>query len=281
MRFITLFLLIHLSGFGLLQAQNGLPVRVMTFNIRFDNPGDGINRWENRKDWVSDLIRHYNPEVFGLQEALFSQIEDISGCLGEWAWVGQGRDDGKKGGEFSPLFYRKDRWKLLESGTFWLSEDPGKPGSVGWDAALPRVATWIRLEHLSTGKKAYFFNTHFDHKGSKARQESALVILRRMDVLLPKEPVVLMGDFNSPPGSTPIQLLDGSSLDDSHVICKYPPYGPDGTFNGFELGAYGPRIDYIFVNPFWKVLECITISDHLDKRHPSDHFPVMAELVLK
>ena len=280
MRPICLFLLLAFSPLSALRTQTPASFRVMTFNIRFDNPDDGINRWENRKDWVSDLIRHYDPEVFGLQEALYHQIEDISACLTEWTWVGRGRDDGLKGGEFSPLFYRKDRWKMLESGTYWLAEEPDTPGKVGWDASLPRVVTWVRLQQISSGKKVYFFNTHFDHRGPKARQESALLILRKLDALLPAEPVLLMGDLNSMPGSVPYQLIEGSLLADTRFLCKFPPYGPEGTFNGFQLGAYGARIDYIFVNAFWTVREYVTIADHHDKRHPSDHFPVLAELIL-
>ena len=263
-----------------LQAQDG-SFRAMTFNIRYDNPDDGVNRWDNRKDWVADLIRHYGPEVFGLQEALDHQIQDLSGCLPEWTWVGVGRDDGKKGGEYNPIFYRKDRWKMLESGTYWLSEEPEVVGKAGWDASLPRIVTWVKLQQLATGRTAYFANTHFDHRGTKARQESALLIIRRLAALLPTDPIVLLGDLNALPGSMPYQLLEGSMLSDSRFLCQYPPYGPEGTFNGFQLGTYGARIDYIFVNDFWKIREYVTIADHLDKRHPSDHFPVLVELSLK
>ena len=280
MRFSLFPLLFLLLAAAVLQAQNG-SFRVMTFNIRFDNPEDGINRWDNRKDWVADLIRHYGPEVFGLQEARENQIQDLAVCLGEWAWVGVGRDDGKKGGEFTPIFYRKDRWNLLDSGTYWLSEDPEAVGIAGWDAALPRIVTWVKLEQKATGKRALFLNTHFDHRGSKARQESALLILRRLDATLSTEPVLLMGDLNALPGSTPYQLLEGSQLADCRFLCQYPPYGPEGTFNGFQLGTYGARIDYVFVNDYWKVREHVTIADHLDKRHPSDHFPVLVDMVIK
>ena len=275
MRWLIPFLLFSMA----LQAQNNPPAfRVMTFNIRFDNPGDGINRWENRRDWVSDLIRFYDPEVFGLQEALEGQIRDVSGCLGEWDWVGAGRDDGKKGGEHCPIFFRKDRWKLLDSGTFWLSETPDQPGSKSWDASLPRVLTWVKLQQLATGREAYFLNTHFDHRGPKSKQESVLLILRRMDDVLTNQPVCLMGDLNSVPGSMPYQLLEGSLLGDTHFLSQYPPYGPEGTYNGFQLGSYGGRIDYVFVNDFWKVRRYVTIADHIEKRHPSDHFPVLVEL---
>lgn len=281
MRLLSFLLFFQIAALNLAFAQNETAIRVMTFNIRLDTPDDGINRWENRKDWVCNLIRHYDPGVFGLQEVLFNQLEDISSSLDEWAWIGQGREDGKKAGEFSPLFYRKDRWKLLESGTYWLAMDSDKPGATGWDAALPRIVTWAKLQDLSTGEKIWFLNTHFDHKGVTARQESALLILRKIEAVLHHEPVVLLGDFNSPPGSMPYQLIEGSAFSDSRSLSQSPPYGPEGTFNGFELGAYGPRIDYIFVNSFWKVLGYVAITDHLDKRHPSDHFPVLVELSLE
>jgi endonuclease/exonuclease/phosphatase family metal-dependent hydrolase len=279
MRTLSVLLIAHLFFTGS-NAQNAV-FSVMTYNIRLDNAGDGINRWGNRSDWVSDLIRHYDPEVFGLQEALYNQIEDVSGCLNEWAWVGAGRDDGKKAGEFSPIFYRKDRWKLLESGTWWLSENPSAVGKAGWDADLPRIVTWAKLQHIASGKQVRFLNTHFDHRGHKARQESALLILRRLAEVLYAEPIVLMGDLNCVPGSMPYQLIQGSAFSDTRELCKYPPYGPEGTFNGFQLGAYGARIDYIFVNDFFTVRNYSTIDDHLDKRHPSDHFPVLVALDFK
>ena len=263
-----------------LQAQDPF-FQVMTFNIRYDNPGDGVNRWDNRKDWVADLIRHYSPDVFGLQEAQMHQIDHLANCLSEWKWVGVGRDDGKKEGECTPVFFRKDRWKLLDSGTYWLSEEPEAIGKAGWDASLPRIVTWVKLEQLATGQAAFFLNTHFDHRGRKARQESVLLILKRMDEQLQKEPVLLMGDLNARPNSMPYQLLEGSLLEDCRFICQFPPYGPEGTYNGFDLGTYGARIDYIFVNAFWNVRKHITIADHLDKRHPSDHFPIMVELAIR
>jgi endonuclease/exonuclease/phosphatase family metal-dependent hydrolase len=278
MRFTTALFMMALAV--PLAAQPALTSRVMTFNIRLDTPDDGINRWDNRKDWVADLIRHYNPDVFGLQEALPNQIHDLAGCLNEWEWVGVGREDGKEKGEFTPIFYKKDTWKRLDWGVFWLSEQPDKAGSTGWDASLPRTAVWAKLQHLKTGKTAIFINTHFDHKGAKAKQESVLLILRRFDELLQTEPMALMGDFNSLPGSMPYNLAEGSAFTDSRDLSQYPPYGPEGTFNGFQLGAYGGRIDYIFVNQFWKVREHITIADHTDKRHPSDHFPVLAVIGL-
>ena len=149
-------------------------LRVMTYNIRVDTPDDGINRWNLRKQRVFNLIQHYQPDLIGVQEGLAHQVADLQGAFPFYNWYGVGRDDGNDKGEFSAIFYRADVFELRESGTFWLSETPDQPGSKGWDAALPRVCSWVKLKDRRNNQTIYHFNTHLDHAGQIAGRQSAL-----------------------------------------------------------------------------------------------------------
>ncbi|HPF50716.1 MAG TPA: endonuclease/exonuclease/phosphatase family protein [Draconibacterium sp.] len=257
-------------------------MNIVTFNIRFNNPGDGINAWPNRVEMVTGLLRFHEADIFGMQEALIGQIEDIQNQLPEFEWFGVGRDNGEQSGEFSPIFFRKSKFILIEHGTFWLSKTPDKP-SKGWDAALNRIVTWGKFQSKETGKRFFVFNTHFDHIGVEARKNSAQLIHNKIDELTAQShlPVILTGDFNLTPDTEPISLIK-KYLSDSREVTKEPPYGPVGTFNGFTPGAEEEnRIDYIFVNSDVKVLKYGVLSDSKDKRSPSDHLPVFARVQLK
>ena len=186
-------LLLFLLGFVVLaQAQI---MTVMTFNIRYDNPDDKYT-WESRKLPLSWFVREAAPDIIGFQEALRHQVDDLQGLMPEYYYFGVGRDDGEEKGEFAPIFYRKDRWLLLESETIWLSDDPYEVGSIGWDAELPRIATECRFKHIATGREVMIINTHFDHIGEEAREESARLLRNRIQFMDNNLPVVLMGDFN-------------------------------------------------------------------------------------
>lgn len=272
------FLILLIFAANTLLAQN---IRVITYNIRYNNPGDGVNAWPNRSQWVGGLLDFYQADVFGLQEALIGQIEDIHQQLPHMNWVGVGRDDGKKEGEFSPLFYNAQKFKSLKEGWFWLSETPEKPG-LGWDAACNRLCTWIILKELKSGTKFMIFNTHFDHMGNKARTESAKLILKKMEELnTDKLPVILTGDFNLTPETEPVAVIT-AKLKDSKAVSQKAPYGPEGTFNSFKFDApMKNRIDYIFVNDQVQVLRYGVLTDSKDLRYPSDHQPVLVDLELK
>jgi len=263
-------------------------LRVMTFNIRYDNPGDGANSWQYRKDIAASMIRFHHADIAGIQEALRHQVDDLASRLPEYAWFGVGRDDGVDAGEFMAVFYLADRLELMEQSTFWLSETPEKPG-MGWDAACNRIVTWGRFRDKATGREFYHFNTHFDHRGETARRESAKLLLARITEIAGGSPVTVSGDFNAQPDDEPIRIITGgldnkpeTKLTDSSTISQYDHHGPSGTWSGFEsAGKPGDKpIDYFFVRNGVSVLLHGTLSDTFDGRFPSDHMPVLAEIMI-
>jgi endonuclease/exonuclease/phosphatase family metal-dependent hydrolase len=261
-------------------AQNDL--QVMTLNIRFATEADGQNQWNNRKEKVTQTLLYHDVVLCGMQEALYTQIEYVANAMPTHGWIGVGREDGKQGGEFSPIFYDKNRLKLLESNTFWLSETPEKP-TKGWDASFKRVVTWGLFLDRKTKKKFYCFNTHFDHQGVVARRESAKLLLQKVQQIAQKTPFVVMGDFNAFPSDEPILLLTDTSKDfyfqDSKSLSKTPHFGPEGTFNGFgNKERDNAPIDYIFCSKAFVVKKHATLSTSWGGFFASDHFAVLATL---
>lgn len=251
MKKILLLLLIVVPTLNYAQQMN-----IITYNIRYNTPNDGINAWPNRIEMVTGLFNFHDPDIFGLQEALIGQIEDIQNNLPGYEWFGAGRDDGEKEGEFSPIFFKKLKFILLKKGNFWLSENCEKPG-LGWDAACNRIVSWGKFQSKVTGKQFLVFNTHFDHIGIEARKNSAFLIRDKIIEISNKQglPVILTGDFNLTPESEPIGLIKGF-MKDSREVTETPPYGPVGTFNSFNWNApMENRIDYIFVQGGVKVLK--------------------------
>lgn len=252
---------------------------VMSYNIRLSTQGDKENWWEHRKEAVVDLIKRNDPVSFGVQEALETQMDFIDESLSDYSYVGVGRDDGKKGGEFSAIFYKKGL-RVLESGTFWLSSTPDQV-SKGWDAALPRVCSYAKFE-TEDRKQFWHFNTHFDHVGVEARAESAkLIIAKIKEMTAKKEAVILTGDFNVTPDTDPYANIV-KYMDDDLKKSKTKLTGPYGTFSGFDVNSkLERRIDYIFSRKL-KVLS----YTHLDDKREnglwvSDHLPVKATFSLK
>jgi endonuclease/exonuclease/phosphatase family metal-dependent hydrolase len=261
-------------------AQKNSSINVASYNLRYNNQGDGVNAWPNRKEDVKALIRFHEFDIFGVQETLAGQLKDVAE-LTEFAYFGKGRDDGKEGGEHSAIFYRKDRFKLLQSGDFWLSETPEKPGK-GWDATCcNRIATWGKFTDLMTKKNFYFFNVHFDHQGVEARKQSGILMVKKMKEIAGNTTTFLTGDFNSTPDTEQIKVIQ-TLLNDAHEVTKQPPYGPEGTFNAFKFDApMKTRIDYIFTSKNIDVLKYGVLTDSKDQRYPSDHQPVVIKAVIK
>lgn len=255
-------------------------VNVLSFNIRYNNPDDGEHAWPNRKGMVASVVRFHAADLIGMQEVLHSQIDDLTALLPNYSWYGVGRDDGKNAGEFSPIFYRRDRFQLMDSGEFWLSENPDQIASKSWDAALPRIATWVKFRDREADQEFIHLNTHFDHRGEVARTRSAELILDRLKTLSGNLPVVVTGDFNVPPVSEAYATMT-SLLLDAKLESVSKPHGPEGTFGGFtvKVGDTGDRIDYVFVAQGTKVLRYAALSDQWDGRYPSDHLPVLAEII--
>lgn len=258
-------------------------LRVMTFNIRLDIPSDGANAWAYRKANVAALIAREAPDILGMQEVLLNQKRDIEVGLPGYVIVGVGRDDGREAGEFSPLAWRRDRFEMLRSGTFWLSPTPEVP-SKGWDAALPRIATWALLRDKASGAQLRVLNTHFDHVGGEARLNAAALIARWVGEGPEQSvPAIVLGDFNADPESEPYQRLVGdgpAGLRDARLATRTPAYGPPGTFTGFDIArAPALPIDHIFVTPAFTVARYAVITQHWGGRLPSDHYPVVADLM--
>lgn len=279
MRLLLLLLLSTLLGPLPGTAQTATPMVVATYNLRYNNKGDGVNAWPNRKDQVKALIQFHEFDLFGTQEVLRDQLNDVDE-LTEFSFLGAGRDDGKEAGEHSAIFYKKNRFKVLDSGNFWLSETPDKPGK-GWDATCcNRICSWAKFSDLMTKKEFFFFNVHFDHQGVEARRQSGKLMAVKIKEIAKNAPVILTGDFNSTPETEQIQTIQ-TLLSDAHAVTKTPPYGPEGTFNAFKFDApMDKRIDYIFVSKQFDVLKYGVLTDAKDQRYPSDHQPVVTKLVL-
>ena len=252
--------------------------KVMTYNIRYDNPNDSINKWDNRKQDIAHLITYYKPEVLGVQEGLVHQLNYLDDNLPEYSRIGVGRDDGLEKGEFTAIYYNTKELSLIRESTFWLSQTPDTV-SVGWDASMERICTYGLFENKTTKDKILVFNTHYDHIGETAREQSSQLILKKIKEINKDDyPVILMGDFNAEPDSKPIKIITEAFEDVAETVSN-GIYGPTGTFTGFEKNTIATRrIDYIFV----KNLDVVTyrhIDDkRMDNNYLSDHLPVLIEL---
>ena len=275
-------------------------LNVMSFNMRYDNPEDGENNWQYRRERVARVIAANDVDLFGAQELLVGQLNDLKGLLPGYAEVGVGREDGAEAGEFNPVFYRTDRFELLDWGTFWLSETPDVAGSKGWDGACERVATWVvlhdreggreflfvntHLDHVGQGardgRELFFINTPLDHRGEVARREGVSLLLGRIDSLSGGRPVVLTGDFNATPDSEVIAhvLADGRMRHTRDVADVRE--GASWSFADYGSIPEADRqlIDYVFVNDGLDVPMYRVLPDTLDGGYLSDHAPVLVKL---
>lgn len=272
--FIILLSMVHNFSF----AEN---VKVMTYNIRFDATQDYEIKsgWNERKERLVQFLNYHNPKIIGLQEALIHQIDYIMNNLKHYNYVGNGRDDGKTGGEYSPILYDTTQFKLEENGMFWLSETPNKP-SKDWDAALNRIVTYAKFKNKYTNNAFYVFNTHFDHKGAIARAKSAEIITYKISEIAGSYPVILMGDFNCVPESEPYRIIK-NKLNDSYITSENKPYGPNGTSSGFEVCSEKElfRIDYVFTSSHIKVINHSILTDSVNKLYHSDHLAVTVDIL--
>jgi endonuclease/exonuclease/phosphatase family metal-dependent hydrolase len=276
------------------REDGALPLNLMSFNIRYENPEDLESRaWRQRVSGAVRMIRRENPDVIGIQEALHGQAADLWASLPDFEFIGIGRDDGQREGEYSGIFYRKDRFKPDpgEQGTFWLSDTPATPGSRTWGNEIPRVATWIRLVDLATMRGFYVFNTHWDHRNQKSRERAALLIAQRIDDRKhADEPVALIGDFNSNELNPGIIYLTGKS----GTVAGTPRSWANGLLDSYQTLHPGEKnrrslhfwsgsregsvkVDHILVSRGAKIESAEIISD--DEPMVSDHFPVTSRVI--
>ena len=248
---------------------------LMTYNIRYATVNDGENQWEKRKDYLGEQLLFYAPDIFGIQEGLGHQVSYLDDSLSNYSFMGVGRDDGKEKGEYCAIFYNKHKFQLLKEDTFWLSETPEKV-SKGWDAALERICTYAFFKDKKSGNNFWVFNTHFDHIGELAREKSAALIVQKIkEINIDDFPVFILGDFNLNERSKAIRYLS-EHYNDARQLSTEPPFGPYGTFTGFEFNEpVKDRIDYIFCSKQDIIVEKYgVLTDSKDGRYPSDHFPV-------
>ncbi len=281
---ISLLLFSILISFSSLSQVSSL--RVMTFNIRYNNPADSLYSWENRKEMVFGVITKYQPDVIGIQEALKDQVYDLQEGLKGYAWYGVGRDDGKDSGEYCAIFYKKERFEVKGSSTFWLSETPEKQGSRSWNSACTRIVSWMRVRERKSNQEILILNTHFDHASEEARIESARLLLNQIGRMAGVEtPVILTGDFNSTKSDMAYSILTNTSpqfrLTDSRLMGSDTTSEVSFSFVGFPFHPRkGELIDFIFLknDKDLKIRKYHVITDNTNGLYPSDHLPVFAEI---
>jgi len=283
--------LIMFVALAAIAADDSVDTTVMSFNIRYAGANDGINSWPNRRDLVRDAIVSHRPAIFGVQECLWNQGVELGEAFAEYRMTGVGRDDGAKKGEMCAIFTSRERYQVLDQGTFWLSETPDVIGSKGWDAALPRIATWVKLQDRWCHPDTLFvFNTHFDHMGTIARENSAELLRERMAAMAAGQPVILMGDFNdSATSASPsygILMAEsgpaGLTLRDTWSLASRDQrMQGEGTYHGFSGEATRGRIDWILTTEGFQGVDAGIERLQDNGRYPSDHFPVWATFRLE
>jgi endonuclease/exonuclease/phosphatase family metal-dependent hydrolase len=267
-----IFLFLLCCIYACIDKKNALEIKIISYNIRQSGLAekDGEYQWENRKEATLTMLRTKSPSVFGLQEALLEQVEYIEQNLPQYSRVGVGRDDGKNAGEFMAVFFLKEKFKLLKSGTFWLSETPDIV-SKGWDGNCFRIVTWVKLKDISTAKEFYYFNTHFDHKGEVARKESAKLVAEKIKEIAEKKAnIIFGGDLNS---AITDEIFNPLKKNLKVARASSPITDNKGTFNGFGSAPTSIIIDHIF----YKNIECKsfrTLDENYGVPYISDHYPI-------
>ena len=280
MRKLILMLLAVLSLASCEQKDTIVNARWVSFNIRNDNPADSLNNWKYRKERVAQFIKDYQIDVIGAQEVLHNQFLDMEQMLPGFKGVGVAGTDGKTEGGYCAVFYNTNKFDALDSGTFWLSEDPTAVGKMGWDAVCVRIATWAKLQHKATGKIVMAVNTHYDHVGQVAQKESSLLIIRKIKEIVGDQPAVLTGDFNVTDASEAYNTIVSNEfvLLDAHKVAEKTT-GASYTFHGFDKVDMEKRskIDFVFVTPDIKVLQS-EVTKEVKDALLSDHNPQWTDL---
>lgn len=254
--------------------------KAISYNIRWSNPDDGEDRWENRRESIGNFFLEEKADFMGLQEALESQLEYLDRYLDKYSFIGVGRDDGKSDGEFCPLFYDSTSWEILDSSTIWLSETPAKV-SRGWDAACNRLVTFGLFRHKTSNDTVAVYNTHLDHQGDIARKESIGTIKAFIEKTAKSHHQIILGDFNMTP-TTSVYREMVSDFGDARMNADHHYEVHNGTFNGFRLnGRYKRRIDYVFTSKSLHVIQYDCPDLRVSGRHLSDHFPIISVMKVR
>jgi len=270
-------------------------IDVMSFNIRYGTAGDGENSWDNRKEFLVDVLRQEAPDLIGTQEGLRFQLDYIEEELPGYDEIGVGRNDGIAAGEYAAILYRSDRFQVLDSGTFWFSDTPSVPGSMHWGNTITRICTWGRFRDRESGDTFYLYNLHLDHQSQMSRERAVELLARKMAERSVPDRVMVTGDFNADERNRAIRYLKGESpraslrtessptppgLRDSWRVL-HPEALDFNTFNGFSDTPGRGKIDYVLVDDGWQVIEAGIVRTSREGRYPSDHFPVTARLVCR
>lgn len=270
---IVLTLLGHIiAPFIYAKTPTNEEIKVISYNIRLISSKDGPNEWKYRAKASPAMIKDHTPDIFGVQEALQEQLIYMDKNLPQYSYVGVGREDGISKGEHMAIFYNKRTVKLLDWGTFWLSQTPDKP-SRGWDAKCKRTATWSLMEMKDSGKKFYYVNTHLDHRGKTAQKKGLELIVSKIAEINPDNlPMILTGDFNITPDNPALKELDTKMVEARTSAKKTDSRA---TFNGW--GSDARKIDYIYYSGFSDCTEYETIvKQYKDIPYISDHYPIRA-----
>jgi endonuclease/exonuclease/phosphatase family metal-dependent hydrolase len=263
-------------------------VSVMTFNLRFNNPGDGGNSWEHRKGAAAEIFSRYRPTIVGTQEGLYGMLTDLELALPEYGWIGEGRNGGREN-EFNAIFYRRDEVEPLDRGQFWLSEQPDGPKEKSWGASHFRICTWVLFRsRTESGKSFLHYNTHLDHSSQHAREKGSRLLWARLAEHRERTglPAFLTGDMNAEPDNPAIAFLRGKLEVDgalSSLCDAYEAAGEDPglSFHSFAGGDEGRPIDYVFASPEIRFVDVGIIRDRIGGLYPSDHYPVLARAVVQ
>ncbi len=282
MRFLSTITLTLLAFISACNTGNK-NLKVVSFNIRYANNSDGHNSWESRKPLVKSFLKKGDFDIISFQEVLKPQLDFLTQILTDYTVITAGRDDGLNKGEHCSIFFKTSKFNLLAKSHFWLSNNPEKPGNIGWGAHLPRIVTWVKLQNKRTGHIFFVFNTHLSHISEYARNKSVLLLLSKIKSIADNVPVVVTGDFNSDPKSQAHMLMTGNwhehfSFSDAYKVSTFPVSGKGFTYNRFNNKDGIKRIDYIFVNGYLDVIKYNTYNIIKDSTYISDHFPIMAEV---
>lgn len=255
---------------------------VGSYNLRFANTEDSGNLWTDRAPVVAGLIRFHEYDILGTQEGLQSQLEDLSRLLPQYSRYGVGRNDGKDAGEHSAIFYKTEKFELLNKGDFWLSQTPDTP-SLGWDATCCyRLCSWVELKDKKSGKIFYFFNAHYDHQGKIAREESSRLILQKIRAITGKAPALFTGDLNGGHSTDCYKILEHSGFLKDTYNQTNTRYVNNGSFNAFKNKSISKEIiDHVFVTGTFSVQQYAVLTDTYYGKFPSDHFPIWVKVTLE